>query len=291
MMKTALSIIQAVRYKMNLSAPSTLITLTDPDELQMLHTLYTICEELRAARCWPQLKRKHSFSTVDTQASYQLAPDFYSPLLATHYNETDDGRLIGPESDETFSNMTVMGDSTINYSYRIFGRDENSASAAGQLVLLPTPSAVQTVSYEYLTRSFFLPQNWTASTSYGANAYVNASGNIYQKPTGTATSGTVVPSHTTGAVTDGTITWTYISAPYETIIADTDLVVFDDDLIKLGLRAEWNEDHSGEGQIARQRYEERINQAVARYKGPYRGNMCGKAPSSRYTTQYKSWSL
>lgn len=292
MMKTALSIIQSIRYRMNLPVPSTLVSVTDPDELQMIHILYAVCEELRAARCWTQLKRSYSFNTVASQATYQLPQDFYAPLLKTHWNSTEDSQLIGPASDSDYMSLLESGSSsTTNYTYRLFGRDENTASNSGQFYVNPTPSGIQTLKFEYITRSFFLPVNWAASTSYGASIYVNASGNIYQKGAGTATSGTTVPSHTTGTGSDGTITWTYIAAPYETIVADTDLVVFDDDLVKLGFRAKWIEEHGGEFVPAKEEFDGKIDAAVSRYRGNYRGNMCGGASSPRYVTQYKSWSL
>lgn len=293
MMKTALSIIQSLRYRLNLSAPSTLVSITDTDELQMLHLLYAVCEELRQARCWTQLKRSYNFNTVSTTASYQLPQDFYAPLLQTQVNDDEDERLIGPVGDAYFNDLLYLGSaSSRNYTYRVFGRDENTASGGGQMVLSPTPSAVDTVRFDYITRSFLLPRNWAASTSYTASSYVNASGNIYLKASaGTETSGATVPSHTTGTVTDGTITWTYVSTAYETIIADTDLVVFDDDLVKLGLRAKWLEEHGGEYAQAKAEFESKIDQAVARYRGSYIGNSCAKDASPRYTVQYKSWSF
>jgi hypothetical protein len=290
MMKTALSIIQSARRRMNLTAPTTLISVTDPDELQMIEIFYAVCEELRQARCWAQLKRYYSFATVDTIRTYQLPPDFYAPLLKTQHNESDDVRLLGPVSDAIYRNMTVMGDSSINYTYRIFGRDENTASAGGQIELLPTPSAAQTVSFEYLTRSYLLPKDWAATTGYTSGTYVNANGNIYLCDTD-GTSGATAPTGLTANITDGTTQWDYVSAAYETIVADTDLCVFDDDLVRLGIRAKWIEDKGGDYAQAKFEFESRIDQAVARYKGSYIGTQAKKSLSPKYTVQYKTWSI
>lgn len=294
MMKTALSIVQSVRKRLNLPAITALVGATDPDELQMIELLYAVCEELRQARCWTQLKRSYSFATVATQASYQLPADFYSPLLNTHWNATEDERLIGPVTDDDFMYLTESGSSsTQNYTFRIFGRDENTASGGGQFYVNPTPSAVQTLKFEYLTRSFLLPKNWAASTAFGAGAYCNASGNIYQTAAG-GTSGATVPSHTTGSVADGAggVTWTYISAAYETLVADTDLVIFDSDLVALGLRAKWLEESGGEYQQALAEYEDKIDRAVSRYRGPIVGSQCGGSAKRRYSvTPLRSWSL
>jgi len=294
MMKTALSIVQSVRKRLNLPAITALVGATDPDELQMIELLYAVCEELRQARCWIQLKRSHSFATVATQASYQLPADFYSPLLNTHWNATEDERLIGPATDDDFMYLTESGSSsTQNYTFRVFGRDENTASGGGQFQVNPTPSAVQTLKFEYLSRSFLLPRNWVTATVYAASAYCNASGNIYQTAAG-GTSGITVPSHTTGSVIDGVggVTWTYVSAAYETLVADTDLVVFDSDLVTLGVKAKWLEESGGEYGEAKAEFEDKIDRAVSRYRWPIIGSMCGGGYRRNYSvTPRRGWTL
>jgi hypothetical protein len=212
--------------------------------------------------------------------------------MNTHWNQEEYLPLLGPASDGDFTTLLYSGaSSTTNYTWRPFGRDENPASAGGQFSVNPTPSSAETLGFEYITRSYLLPINWSASTSYGASAYCNASGKIYQKGSGTATSGTVVPSHSTGTGSDGTITWTHISAPYETIVADTDLVVFDDDLVKLGIRAKWIEEKGGDYAQAKAEFDTKVDQAVARYKGSYVGSMCKSAKGPIYSIPSRSWSI
>jgi hypothetical protein len=293
MMKTALSIVQSVCRRINHPVPSTLISVTDPDEIQMIELLVAVCEELRQARCWTQLKRSYSFNTVASQATYQLPQDYYSPLLRTHWNADEDLRLAGPESDDDYVYLKESGASSpVNYTFRLFGRDENPASNSGQFQITPTPSGVDTLKFEYITRSFFLPKNWTASTSFTAASYCNASGNIYKKASaGTETSGATVPSHTTGTVTDGTITWTYQAESYETVLADTDLVIFDDDLVKLGLRAKLLEDRGGEFEGPAAEFQAKIDRAMARYKGSFVGAFGGRSSGSRYKVQSGNWSI
>ena len=53
---------------------------------------------------------------------------------------------------------------------------------------------------------------WAATTVYALNDYVTANGNLYKVTTG-GTSGDAAPTWpTTGTVTDGTVTWAYVSA-------------------------------------------------------------------------------
>lgn len=52
---------------------------------------------------------------------------------------------------------------------------------------------------------------WGASTDYFLNAYINANGNVY-RATIAGTSSTIAPSHTSGDMVDGTVTWMYVGA-------------------------------------------------------------------------------
>jgi hypothetical protein len=245
MMKTALSIVQSVCRRINHPVPTALAATTDPDELQVRELLYAVCEELRQARCWVQLKRKHSFNTANARALYPLPQDFYSPLLETHFNAAEKLRLIGPSSDERFADKIYGTDSSSrNFSYRIFGGDENPATTGGQIELSPTPTGVVNLKFEYLTRTFILPN-----------------------------------------------TFVFPTAPQEAVAADTDLVVFDDDLVKLGLRAKILEDRGGDYEGPAAEFQSRIDKAVARYKGSYVGVFGGYEGGPRYRVQPRTWSL
>jgi len=161
MMKTALSIVQDFCYRANLPAPAALYGSTDTGVLQLKHCLYAACQRLRAARCFPQQKRVHTFSTVVSTAQYSLPDDYYSPLLETDWNQSEDEQLIGPVSDEEFTGLLHSGaPSTVNYTYRIFG-PEIDTLVPGQIWLSPTPASIQTLSFEYITRNLFLPPAFT----------------------------------------------------------------------------------------------------------------------------------
>ncbi len=299
MMKSVLSIVQNFRYRTNLSAPTTLIGSTDPDVLQLVHLLNAVCEELRQAKVWAVQKKRHSFSTVSGQANYVLPQDFYSQILRTQWNQTENNPLIGPSSDAMF-NCLLYGNSpsSINYTYRIFGSDTNpNSSTAGndslsQFEVSPTPSSVQTLSFDYISRDLYKPKNWEPSTAYngsGTPVLVNSAGYNYQTVSN-GTSGTVAPSGTAN-FTDNNVTWTLVSTPFETITADTDLCIFDYDLVQLGLRAKWFEDHSGDYEQAKAEFEGKISKAVARYKGSFVGSMTRSNNSIRYSVPYRNWSI
>ena len=292
MMKTALFVLQQVRKRLNLSALTSIESAGDPDELQQIEILQAVSEELRQYACWPQQKRYYTFDTVSGVSSYQLPADFYTPLNSTHYNQDDSFPLIGPLSDGEFSNILYGNEgNSRNFSYRIFGADQNSASAGGQFKVDPAPDSAVTLSFEYISRHLFLPKNWIASTAYTSGVYVNANGNIYLCDTNGTSSSTTAPTGTTANITDGTTQWDYVSAPYELALTDTDLCIFDYDLLKLGVRAKWIEEKGGDYAAAKYEYETKRDQAIARIKGAVRGSFAKSSPFQRYRVQYRNWSL
>ena len=296
MMKTALSIIQDVMYRFNLSnVPDALFGETDPNTLQLLHTLYAVCEELRQAGIWSVQKRAFEFDTEVDRIQYSLPKDYYMPLLSTHWNNDEKWPLIGPVSDERY-NWHVRSDysASHNYIYRIFGWDGNSNTELGQFYVNPTPGEAQTLSYDYITRHLFLPQNWEPETTYAADTdYVNVNGNIYLCKTDGDSSADDPPSGQTTAITDGTAKWDYYNVPYEELKADTDLCLFDYDLVKLGIRAKWSGEKRGDiySEKAEREYEGKIEKAIARYKGSFKGSMARRAIEPRYSIPWRNWSL
>jgi hypothetical protein len=290
MMQTALSIVQSVRKRMNLPYPTTLVSVTDPDELQITEILYAVCEDLRQAKCWIQQKRNYSFPTVNGVSTYQLPKDYYSPLLGSGWN-TDESNPIMLGTDAEFS-YKLHGDdpSTYNFTYRLFGYDQNPNSAGGQFEVNPTPSSAVNLTFAYLSRNLFLPKHWQPSTAYTSGTYVNANGNIYLCDTN-GTSSTTAPTGQTANIVDGSTRWDYVSEPYETIVADTDLCIFDADLVKLGLRAKWLEENGGVFENALYEYESKISKAQARMRGSYIGKIRGTSDSPRYHVPSKGWSI
>lgn len=246
MITTALSIIQAVRKRLNIPNITTLVGLTDPDELQMLDLLYSVCEELRQARCWTQLKRKHTFTTVDGQTNYQAPADFYSPLPLTWWNTDETQRLNGPESDSDFGERIYGAEpANINFSFRMFGHGgDPTDSTTGIIELSPTPSSAIDCAFEYISRTFILPS-----------------------------------------------TYAFPASPKETVTADTDLVVFDDDLVKLGLKARWLEEAGGDWQGTYAEFKSRIDKAANRHKGSYLGSFSRRRGGPNLKIPYKSWDI
>lgn len=291
MRKTALSIIQQTLYRLNQPAPSALVGITTVNVLQILEELYEICEDLRQSGIWIDQKRKHSFSTSSTVSQYLLPADYYCPLPETEWNQAENWKLIGPVSDEEFTYYLHSGHTPgLNYYFRLFNWDQNRASTQGQIELTPTPTSTQTLSFEYATRHLFLPKDYALSQTYTLNTLVNVNGEIYKCSDAITTSTTPPTGKTTGIV-DGDGTWDWYNTPIESLLADTDLCLYDSDLVRLGLRAFWLQDNAGAFEQAQADYEAKKETARGRYKGSRVGTFVKHRVSSRYGIPYRSWSL
>lgn len=292
MIKTALSIIQSMCYRENTPAPATIASGLTTDRLQLLNLLYATCEDLRQSRAFPVAKRLYEFSTTSGTSKYKLPKDYYGALLGTAWNQSENNVLVGPVSDAEFTyRLYGQATSSLNYIYRITSWDSNPNTEGGQIELTPTPSSTQTLSIEYITRHFILPANWAPSTAYSLTDEVNVNGNIYVCSSAGTSSADDPPSGTSTGITDGTAEWDYDNEPYEAVVNDTDLVLYDADLVKLGLRAKWLEAHGGDYVGPAQEFKTKIDQAASRMKGSRVGDMGAESFGPLYHVPDRNWSF
>lgn len=98
--------------------------------------------DIASAHEWEALRGEHSFTTVAQQEQTSGRPSDLERILdGTVWNETEDRRVRGPVDTKTWRRWTA-GDlvAAIDDNYRLSG---------SSFLMFPTPSAGQTVSYEY----------------------------------------------------------------------------------------------------------------------------------------------
>lgn len=289
-MKTALSIVKAVQRRLNEPEISSLTGITDQDDLQILHLLYQVTEDLRRKGPFRQQVQTHDFDTVSSTNSYPLPGDFYEAMPRTYYNQDTDWRLIGPLTDAEFM-AYKEGELYIptEYVFRIKGFDQNSLSTTGrQIELYPTPSSAENLTFEYISSNMFLPPNWAASTAYTTSDWVNVNGRIY-KCSSNGTSGSTPPSGATTGISDGTAEWDWYSEDYDQVEDDGDFCIFDTDLVKLGLRAMYVEEQGGAlAERAMAEYKRAIKAMRFRFDGQTRANGACRGNGDRRHSPYVS---
>jgi len=213
------------------------ITANTSDANQMRAFILDESRYLRSQKFFPQCKRLYTFTLEDGRTLYPLPQDFYCPINNTLWDNTNQWQLWGPLSDQEFRLLQVrqLG-SAPAYAFRIIGPDGNPETIGGQFEIYPVPAAgsLNTLSYEYISSGLFQPKYWQPSTAYTSGTYVSSSGNVYLCDTN-GTSSTTPVSGTTANIVDGTTRWDYVSTPYQSIGATTDMSIFDDDVMLSGI--------------------------------------------------------
>lgn len=199
---------------------------------------------------WDQLKRTYSFTTTTDVANYQLPGDFLRMLTGTQWGVTNQIPLAGPLSNARLAFQTYGVNIATPYAgYQvnsaqgyIFNTSPYTQRSAGYFQISPPGQDNTTENViAYTSSNYVWPTDWLPShAGYIVGSKVTGVNNIYiATAITTGTSGTTRPSVTSGSVVDGGVTWTVYHEPYPPT-ADTDFVLFDDELFIEGLRWAWH---------------------------------------------------
>ena len=228
---TVLADAQTIASRLSLTSPSVLTTSTSNNILLIRTLMERTAHELKNAIQWPQLQREYLFTLATSTASYALPGDFDKVINATLWNRTQHWPLIGPLGPQLWQNYKSGIIATLpRQRFRVKGITDN------QFFIDPTPDSSingQTMVYEYISSNMFRPKTWVASTSWLGLSYCFYNGNYYTRGgTGAATTGTTAPTHTSGSVSDGSITWTYLlNTTFDAIQNDSDVFTLDSKLL------------------------------------------------------------
>jgi hypothetical protein len=115
---------------------------------------------------------------------------------------------------------------------------------------------------------------WAGETSYATNSYVTYLGNLYinntysnyqQSTTTSQQTGKLAPAWTNTVVGDGTVVWTWVGTPYETVISNSDVCLFDDDLIIEGFRWKRLQAQGLEYQDIKAEWDRKVDKHIGRW--------------------------
>lgn len=233
---TLLTVIQTATKELGLPVPTTVINNSDATVKQLLALAEREGKEVRTRWKWPQLNREFTFTLVNNQANYAFNDDYDYQASETHWDRTNKRELFGPMSESEWQVLkSGIATAGINRRYRVKG------IADKQIYIDPTPTATDTLVFEYQSANWIRPKTWVTATAFAAGAYCFNDGNWYSTTAG-GTTGATAPTHTTGSASDGTVSWIYSSALYETFVADSDISLLDENLLCLGLQWRFRRD-------------------------------------------------
>lgn len=233
----------------------------------MVLTMLEIAREegryLRTEYDWAQLSKEYTFTLSASTETYPLPEDFDRFLHRTMWDRSQNWEIRGPLTPQEWqwrkSGVSSQGP---RENFRIRG------SASNQFYINPTPGSTdsgRTIVFEYQSANWVRPKTWVTSTAFAADTYCFYDGNYYRTNLG-GTTGATPPTHTTGSVSDGAVTWTYYSGLYDSIVADSDISLIPERIIGLGIQYRMLRQRGLEYQHIEQEYRESLLKEGAKIK-------------------------
>ena len=232
------TVIQNVADEAGYTVSSNIIGATDTTTKQLLAIAQRVNREMFKQYPWTKCYASGSLTLVAGQAQYALPAAFSYYQYDTFWNQSNRWRVLGPMTAQDYADIRGFGlNPTIYQQFQIRGISND------QLLIYPTPTASgDIIILEYIADRSVKPKTWTATTAFAANSYCFYNGNYYQTSAG-GTTGSTPPTHTSGSVSDGGVTWTYYSGVYNKFLADTDSSVFNEDVLEQGILERFAEIH------------------------------------------------
>jgi hypothetical protein len=151
---TALTIIQDTFDEVGFPRPSSVVSNTDQLARQALALLNRTGKELARDHDWKVMVREHSFATVNGTSDYALPSDFDHFVGDTAWNRTDTEVLQGPLSAQSWQRIKSSGLGSGAYGQRWRVKRSTSGAIVNRFVIDPTPTAVETLVFEYVSTSW-----------------------------------------------------------------------------------------------------------------------------------------
>jgi len=149
------------------NVPNAIIGNVEDVAKQILEVMTVSITELARAYNWQELQKEKTFNTVVSQVSYNLPEDFDRFINGTFWNTTTQHPVaipVTPEEWRILKNQGITGGTGFEYS-RI---------RANHVLLFPTPAAIETHIYEYISNHVILSSSGTGQTEWLADTDVPA---------------------------------------------------------------------------------------------------------------------
>lgn len=237
---TAGTIINDAAVEVGLASVADPYASTDQNFVQLCGLFKSLGKTLWRLKQWTQLQQVYTFTSVQNQSRYSLPVDFGSMIEQTGWNRTNSLPLAGPLSPQEWEYLKGRLAGVV---FTVLFRPMSQ-----QLWLYPdtdTPGGYA-IAFEYVSRYWAVPASthahsgpWSDGMSVTTGDYFTNGGNIYVA-TSTGTTGASGPTTTGTGISDGGVTWNYVSAwGIVSPTVGTDVVLFDPLLAMRGLKLAW----------------------------------------------------
>ena len=225
---TLLAAVTSVAQRAGYTVDSVVVGSVDQTTVQLRAMANDLIKKMAYAYEWPQLFKSGAI-TGDGTATLALPSDFSTYHFDSFWNSSTKWRIFGPLSQSDYA--TIQGYGLVAYPY---GQMQLRGITDKELYIYPSLPVGEIAVFEYIAARYVRPKTWTASTAVLLGAYCFYNGNYYIS-TSAGTTGATAPTWTSGTDSDGGISWTYYSGPYESFLADTDEPLLSQTVLEQGL--------------------------------------------------------
>jgi hypothetical protein len=155
-----LSIVQDAARRLGLTPPSSVISSPDENAKILLGMAQEEGKSLYDRHTWQAIQTEHTFSTANGTASYALPSGFDAIIKDTVFNRTSRRRMQGDLSPSQWQETQASLVTMVNPAFRI----RNSL-----FYISPTPTAVETVAYEYVSKFWCQSAGGTGQAAWAAD--------------------------------------------------------------------------------------------------------------------------
>lgn len=159
---TLLELCQRVARDSKTSVPNTIVSNAELEAAQLLQCARATMKDLLKKVDWEELQKEGTISTAASTVAYNLPSDFDRIINETAWNATTKYPMIGVVSAKAWQDLKNNRTSTSSVCdyYRI---------RAGQILIFPTPSATESLIYEYVSNKPIESSGGTAQTEWLAD--------------------------------------------------------------------------------------------------------------------------
>ena len=162
---TLLSICEDVARSSKVKVPSTIIGNSVLEAVRLLESITETVQDLLKRVDWEELHAEATITTIASTEGYNLPSDFERIVNGTAWNTTNTNEMVGVVSAQEWQDLKNRTSSSSSFTdrYRIRG---------GQVLIFPTPAAVESLVYEYIVNTPVESSGAVAQTGWEADTDV-----------------------------------------------------------------------------------------------------------------------
>jgi hypothetical protein len=148
--------------ELSVARPSAYVGGATPDGRLLLACANSAGRDLMRAHEWGALQSLGTVTTVASTSSYALATDYDRMIQDTGWDRTNDWMMVGPDGPQVGSYLDESGVAQTGPRKRFRLQGAN-------IIIWPTPTAVETLVYKYVSKKWAVDSGSTPQIEFTAD--------------------------------------------------------------------------------------------------------------------------